>query len=187
MNTTSISLLERLRGPNAGLAWSDFVELYAPLLHEWTRRLGVCDADAHDLVQEVFLILLRKLPTFQYDKSRTFRGYLHTVLLNKWHEQGRRKALPVDRLPEAVEQVAVPDDTIAFAEEEYRQFLVRQALLLMQREFQEQTWKMCWEYIVNGKSAAAVATELGTTAGAVRVATSRVLARLRGLLEGLVV
>ncbi len=64
MSTTPVSLLEQLRQPTAARAWPRFVELYAPLLYDWARRLGLQDADAADLVQDVFAILLRKLPEF---------------------------------------------------------------------------------------------------------------------------
>src|SRR5207247_788531 len=35
--------------------------------------------DAADLVQEVFKVLVRKLPEFTYDRDRTFRGWLHVA------------------------------------------------------------------------------------------------------------
>jgi RNA polymerase sigma-70 factor (ECF subfamily) len=55
----------------------------------------------------------------------------------------------------------------------------------MQTDFQQQSWQACWQHVVGGKPAAQVATELGPGPGAVYVATSRVLARLRRELEGL--
>jgi hypothetical protein len=38
MNTTSASLLYRLRQPGQPDAWTRFVTLYPPLLQLWTRR-----------------------------------------------------------------------------------------------------------------------------------------------------
>ena len=40
MNTTSVSLLERLRQPGAAEAWGRFVHLYTPLLYYWARGAG---------------------------------------------------------------------------------------------------------------------------------------------------
>src|SRR2546421_13117696 len=71
---TPASLLERLRQPAAPAAWNRFVELYTPVLYAWTRRLGLQPADAADLVQDVFTILVQKLPTFQYDKQKSFHA-----------------------------------------------------------------------------------------------------------------
>src|SRR5262245_1478691 len=56
MDTTSVSLLERLRRPGAHEAWARFVHLYTPLLYYWARRLGLREEDAADLVQDVFTV-----------------------------------------------------------------------------------------------------------------------------------
>ena len=83
MNSTSASLLQRLHQPEAAEAWARFVKLYTPLLFFWARRLARLDADAADLVQDVFAILVQKLPDFQYDQGKGFRNWLRTVLLSK--------------------------------------------------------------------------------------------------------
>jgi hypothetical protein len=44
-----------------------------------------------------------------------------------------------------------PDSTAAFAEAEYRPYLVSRALEVMQGDFQRTTWKACWEYVVAKK------------------------------------
>jgi RNA polymerase sigma-70 factor, ECF subfamily len=183
MHTTSISLLERLRRPDESLAWTRFVELYTPLLTSWARRLGLSDSDAADLVQEVFAILVRKLPSFAYDAHKSFRGWLKTVALNQWRAMQRRKS-PTPIETAALEELPAPDAE-AFWESEYRAHLVRRALAIMQAEFQPTTWKACWECTVNGRPAPEVAAELGLTVGAVWAAKFRVLRRLREELDGL--
>jgi len=96
MDTTPGSLLERLRQPGQPEAWRRFVQLYTPLLFHWARRLGLQEQDAADLIQDVFLVLARKLPDFTYDRRQSFRGWLRTVTLNKWRESARRRGLPMD-------------------------------------------------------------------------------------------
>jgi RNA polymerase sigma-70 factor (ECF subfamily) len=75
MNSTSVSLLERLRQPAAPEDWGRFVQLYTPLLYYWACRLGLQEQDAADLVQEVFTTLVQKLPEFAYEPDRSFRGW----------------------------------------------------------------------------------------------------------------
>lgn len=41
------------------------------------------------MTQEVLIVLVRKLPSFQYDLSKRFRGWLWTMLVNKVRAQGR--------------------------------------------------------------------------------------------------
>jgi RNA polymerase sigma-70 factor (ECF subfamily) len=176
MHTTPPSLLEQLRRPDDQKAWRLFVDLYLPLLFSWSRRIGLQESDAADLVQEVFALLIQKLPEFTYDPNKGFRNWLRTVLMNKWREIRRRPPLPpVGGAPEkpAADAVAV------LAEEEFQRHLVVRALALMQAEFQPATWKACWEHAAVGRPAAEVAAELGLTVNAVYLATGRVLRRLR--------
>ena len=57
--------------------------------------------------------------------------------------------------------------------------LLKNALELIRREFHERTWQAFWGVVVEGRAAADVAADLEMTPGAVRVAKSRVLLRLR--------
>src|SRR5262245_11952147 len=179
--STSTSLLENVRQPSATIAWQRFVQLYTPLMHHWARRrLGLHDTD--DLVQEVFSVLVQRLPEFQYEPGKSFRAWLWTVMRNKWLELRRRKAAH-QADDEALANVA--DQTEAFWEAYYRHHVVRRALELMQADFQPATWKACWEVVACDRPAAEVASELGLTIGAVHAARFRVLTRLRQDLQGL--
>jgi RNA polymerase sigma-70 factor (ECF subfamily) len=182
---TPVSLLERLRRPAEHAAWARFVRLYTPLLFYWARRSGCPEADAADLVQEVFALLVRKLPEFSYDPARGFRPWLRTVAHNCWRNLHRRARLPLAADAPDLDELAAPEPADPFWETEYRRHLVRRALELMQAEFQANTWKACWLCVVAGRPPAAVAAELGMSVGAVYMARSRVLSRLRRELAGL--
>lgn len=181
MHSTPASLLERLREPNDREAWEQFVHLYSPLLVHWAKKFRLGDDDAADFVQEIFALLLETLPNFQYDPARRFRGWLWTVASNKYRERRRRKVLHPLQDGEDVVARSYDDPD----EQEYRQYISRRALELMQRHFQPNTWKACWETVVNGRDMAEVARELGMTARAVYIARCRVLRRLRQELAGL--
>jgi RNA polymerase sigma-70 factor (ECF subfamily) len=145
----------------------------------------VQEADAADLLQDVFALLYQKLPSFTYQPLRSFRAYLKTVLVNKWRQGLRRQHLPASGDGDAVEALAGPDPLEDFTEHEYRHYLVARALQLMQAEFSPTTWKACWETTAAGKTPAEVARELGISVRAVYLARIRVLKRLREELEGL--
>jgi RNA polymerase sigma-70 factor (ECF subfamily) len=186
MHTTPVSLLERLRRPNEAEDWTRFVDLYTPLLYHWARRRGLRQVDAEDLVQDVFVALVKELPRFTYQPGQRFRAWLWTVLLNKWREKQRRAQLEAKARGNNLAAEPAADDTVAeMADQEYQSYLVQRALELMQTDFQPQTWKACWEYVVVGRPAAEVAAELGITLNAVHLAKSRVLRRLRQELDGL--
>jgi RNA polymerase sigma-70 factor, ECF subfamily len=173
MQSTSVSLLQRLHQPEARDAWARFVRLYTPLLFYWARRLARADADAADLVQDVFVTLVQKLPAFNYEPGKGFRGWLRTVLTNKWRERCRRRApQPVGGTEGLLGDLPGAEDE-AFGEAEYRRHLVQRALELMQAEFPPKMWQACWAYVVEGRPAAEVAKELGIATVTVYVAKSR--------------
>jgi RNA polymerase sigma-70 factor (ECF subfamily) len=185
MNDTPASLLERLRQPEPADAWERFVKLYTPLLCHWAQRLGLRRNEADDLVQDVFAILVQKLPQFCYDPQQRFRAWLWTILRNKHRERRRQQAGTGPVSDALLAELAVADETEAMSEAEYRQYLVRRAVQLMQNEFQPTTWKSFWELVVNDRPGAEVAQELGLSLDAVYAAKSRVLRRLRQELDGL--
>jgi RNA polymerase sigma-70 factor (ECF subfamily) len=186
MTKTPSSLLERLRQPFDPEAWARFVALYTPLVYSWGRRVGLQETDAADLVQDVFLTLLAVLPTFTYDRHQSFRRWMRTITLNQWRNTRKRWANRLRPGPEAdLASVAGPNDLEALWEAEYQRHLAGRALTIMRADFQETTWKACWEMVVAGRPAAEVAAELGLTPGAVYAAKFRVLDRLRQELRGM--
>jgi RNA polymerase sigma-70 factor (ECF subfamily) len=185
MFTTSVSLLERLRGPASRPSWERFVLLYTPLLYSWVRRLNMEEQDAADLVQDVLTTLVEKLPEFAYDPSKSFRAWLRAVTLNRWRNHLRRR--PAVSLGTDVEELAgVAAETMdTLAESEYRNYLVGRALRLMRTEFEPQTWKVFWEHVALGRPPAELASEFGMSVDSVYAAKSRILRRLRQELDGL--
>jgi RNA polymerase sigma-70 factor (ECF subfamily) len=182
MHSTPASLLERLRSADAD-AWVRFVRLYTPFLYHWARRHGLQSSDTADLVQEVFAQLLKVLPQFNYDPSRSFRAWLATVVNNKWRELNRNRrpqTVPADNLKE---EPAPPDD---FDDREYRVHVAARALQLIRSEFAPATWQAFWAVVVETRPANVVAVELKLTPNAVYLARGRVLRRLRAELAGLV-
>jgi RNA polymerase sigma-70 factor (ECF subfamily) len=147
--------------------------------------LGFHAQDEADLVQDVFTVLVRKLPEFRHDPRKRFRGWLWTVTANKARERRRRVPLQALAEPRLLAELTAPQDTEAISETEYREYLVRRALEVMRSEFQPTTWKAFWECATSKRSAAEVAAELDISIDSVYAAKSRVLRRLRRELEGL--
>ena len=156
------------------------------MIHKWARGIGLSDADAADLVQEVLLSVLNEIGKFEYDQSKSFRGWLKTITLNRARNLLRKlahRASPNGN--ESVSDATTPDHIEFLSAQEYNEMLAQRALEIMQAEFEESTWKACWQSIVDGKPAAHIAETLGITPNAVYLAKSRVLRRLRTELEGL--
>jgi RNA polymerase sigma-70 factor (ECF subfamily) len=164
--------------------------LYTPLLYSWCRRAGLSEADAAELVQEVFVVLLDKIDQFEprADDGRPgkFRSWLRTVTLNKWRDfLRRRREEPLEPNDAIWQEIAAPPDAERLWQAEHDHYVARRALEIMRAEFSEAQFKACWETTVNGRTVAEVAAELGMSVGALYVAKSRVLMRLREELAGL--
>lgn len=183
-HTTSLTLLERLQSPGDEEAWARFARLYTPLLYYWCRRSGLQEQDAADLVQEVFVLLVRKLPDFRYDRERSFRNWLRTVTLNKWRESQRRRAAEPGPAGADVNEVPAILDEWRLDETEFRRQLVANALPLIEHEFSPREWQAFHRHVVDGLPAAQVATQLGVRVGTVYAAKSHILSRLRQELQG---
>ena len=173
--------MDQLRGSNPGPAWGRFVRLYTPLLDHWAGKSGVPVADRADLIQEVFVVLIRVAPTFQYEPGRSFRAWLHTVFANKWKDACRKKSPGLL----GSDANAIPAAIPPIDEAEYRAVLVARAAKLIEADFNAATWQAFQRTAVEEQPVAKVAAELGLTANAVYLARSRVLARLRHELAGL--
>jgi RNA polymerase sigma-70 factor (ECF subfamily) len=180
MLTTSYSLLERLRQPNAdSQAWERFVQLYTGLLYRWARRWGLQEADASDAIQDVLLVLLRELPSYKPTPNVRFRTWLWAVTHNRVRSL-RRKRFPGSLGDDLDTIESVASDALAEQEgAEELALLARRAVDMLRSDFQPSTWKAFWETAVMGRTGRDVAHELGMTLGAVYAARFRLQQRLR--------
>ena len=177
--STSRSLLVRLQAANDQEAWARFVEIYTPLIFYWARRMGLQQAEAADLVQEVLALLVVKLPNFHLDSQGSFRSWLRTVTTNKLREIWRKKTL--NWQPASQSALAdIPEETnTKFWEVEYRQQLVDRLLQLARKDFAPKTWQALHSLITTDRPAAEVADEFQINVWTLYSAKSRLLARLR--------
>jgi RNA polymerase sigma-70 factor (ECF subfamily) len=182
MRDTPVTLLQRLReGPAADpSAWQRFVEMFAPLVFQWARRFGLQDADAEETVQDVFLTLLRRLRTFDYNPNQSFRAWLSTVTRNQALARLRRSAASP-----LVEDIPGPESDSELERREYCAWIMQRATQIIARDFEPLTWSAFQGYVLENKPAADVARDLGMSRNAVYIARNRVLARLRDVLAGL--
>ncbi len=185
IDTTRASLLLRIRDPRDRIAWGEFVELYAPLVHAYGMKHGLQDADAADLAQEVLRRVARSAGNFEYDPARgKFRGWLFTVTRNELSKLVVRNAKKAKGSGDTqVHEVLAQQPERAPDEQEwdreYQWTVFHWAAERVRQEFREATWQAFWLTAVSGREAADVARELNVSVGAVYIARSRVTARIR--------
>jgi RNA polymerase sigma factor (sigma-70 family) len=193
MPETPISLLDRLWRRQDPQDWQRLVDLYTPLVRQWLRTQSLQPADADDLVQEVMAVVVRELPRFRHDLRRgAFRRWLRLIMINHlrifWRTK-RPRTLPAspDSGNDLLAQLEDPDSRPSqLWDQEHDQHVARRLLELIEPEFEPTTWQAFRLLVLEEKSTADVAAELGISVNAARIAKSRVLSRFRQEIEGLI-
>ncbi|HEX5272045.1 MAG TPA: sigma-70 family RNA polymerase sigma factor [Gemmataceae bacterium] len=179
MDTTSDSLLEQLRHSPDEAAWARFVHLYSPLLFRWARQAGLDEADAGDLVQDVFVILLKELPHFEHDPARSFRAWLKTVTQHAWSdfvEGFRHRAVGQDGRLHTLEARA---DLAKRLTDEFDHELMEAAMDAVRQRVAPQTWDAFRLTALEGLAGGEAARRLGMPVANLFVARHRVQQMLR--------
>lgn len=187
---TRLSLLVRLRDARDDGAWSQFVEIYAPLVYGFARKHGLQDADAADLTQDVLQAVSGAIRKLDYDPRRgSFRGWLFTVARNKLRNFLAKQKRPgrgtgdSDAQRRLQEVPAPAEDQAAWWDQEHERRVFAWAAAQVRGHFQESTWQAFWQTAVEGKTGPAVARGLGLSVAAVYLAKGRVMARLKELIQ----
>ncbi|MFO0807433.1 MAG: sigma-70 family RNA polymerase sigma factor [Gemmataceae bacterium] len=185
--TTRASLFLRLRDRRDHAAWLEFVALYEPVVYRLLRQRGLQDADAREVMQDLFLAVNRVIDRWDPAKERgSFGGWLRRVVRNlviNWLQQRRRRrpeASGDSGLQALLEMVPASDSPESSEfDQALRRAAFHRAAEQVRGEVHETTWKAFWETGVVGATPTQAAIALGLTPGAVRVAKYRVLTRIR--------
>lgn len=183
---TRPSLLLRLRDARNQQAWTEFLEIYEPLIARLVRRRGIQAADIGEVTQEVLLAVASSIHRWESDPAKgSFRGWLATIarnlVVNFLIRQSRHPRGSGDsQIKRWLEDQPAPEGEMsALFDLERKRQTFRWASEQIRTEFRETTWRAFWLTAVENRDIADVAKELGVTAGMVYVSRSRVMKRLR--------
>jgi RNA polymerase sigma-70 factor (ECF subfamily) len=161
-----------------GAAMETLLARVRAIAHRYSRaRLYHCPGGIHladDVAQDICLAVLRALPRFR-DRGRPFEAFVHGIASHKVADAQRslaRAPIPADELPDEVDLAPTPEDRAVHRSDlEYAATLLdrlpttlREVMLLR---------------VAAGMSAEETGAALGMSAGAVRVAQHRAVARMR--------
>ncbi|CAJ1585082.1 sigma-70 family RNA polymerase sigma factor [[Mycobacterium] wendilense] len=160
-------------------ALREVLETIRPIVVRYCRaRVGTAERSglsADDVAQEVCMAAMLALPRYK-DQGRPFLAFVYGIAAHKVADAhraaGRNRAEPTESVPERYspdmgpEQQAINADSAARMEELLKVLPEKQREILILR-------------VVVGMSAEETAAAVGSTAGAVRVAQHRALAKLK--------
>ncbi|MDX6744425.1 sigma-70 family RNA polymerase sigma factor [Actinocorallia sp. A-T 12471] len=151
-----------------------------PMVVRYCRaRLGRVSGQYHaadDVAQEVCIAVLSALPRYR-DMGRPFASFVFGIAAHKIADALRaaiRTAVPTEDLPDGPDERPGPEETVV------RYLEAAQAREMLGR-LPAQQRELVLLRVVRGLSAEETGTVLGMSAGAVRVAQHRALARLRAM------
>ncbi len=155
------------------------LEIIRPIVVRYCRaRVGATERSglsADDVAQEVCLAAITALPRYK-DQGRPFLAFVYGIAAHKVADAhraaARNRAEPTDVVPERFSMDTGPEQMALDAESSARMNRLLAVLPEKQRE-------ILILRVVVGMSAEETAEAVGSTAGAVRVAQHRALARLK--------
>lgn len=184
-STTRPSLILRLRYPDDATAWQEFLEIYQPLVFRIAKSKGLQTADALDMTQEVLVRVARAVNEWDPDPDcGTFRGWISQIarnlVIDYLRAKNKRPQTGNDSaIRQLIEQVPADCAESQFYDLEHERQVFLWASERVQSQFQTSTWQAFWRTSVQQHSVERVAAELFLTPGAVYIARSRVMARLK--------
>jgi RNA polymerase sigma-70 factor (ECF subfamily) len=189
LDTTQAHLLWAVRESGNQDAWNIFFRIYAPMLRQFARRLGLNESECDDATQEVLMAVQRSLRDGSYDPQRgKFRGWLYGV--------ARNRALSAHRARQRRTRVqstggdtdmdllsGIPDhreDALREVwEQEWRFALLEEALRNLQPVLGDKAFRAFELYALENRSVADVAAELGIAPASVYTYKNRVLGAIK--------
>ncbi|MFN7575367.1 MAG: RNA polymerase sigma factor [Planctomycetota bacterium] len=180
---TRHSLIQRLQDGGDDAAWEEFASIYRPIIVRIALRKQLQFDDAEDLAQQVLLLVLKNIGNRKTDPARArFRTWLQTVVRNAtMNALSRRPKDQASGGTTSLQQLhQCPDkaDSLWFDLEWQRETL-RWVAQQVRGEFEPATWTAFWDTAIEQISAQEVAERIGKSVGAVYIARSRVMQRIK--------
>ena len=176
---TSLTLLQRIIGGD-DLAWEEFSSRYVEVLRAWCRRWGVPRSDVDDLVQETFLIVISRVTHFERRGIGSLRAWIKEIARRCWcnvqrraerhHnvillERFRRSRLALDSLESEFDRLS-------------RQELLQTSMSIVQKKVAPKSWSAFRLVVLEGRTGAEAAEQLGMRVDSVYMAKMRVQKRI---------
>ena len=175
----------RLRDRDDDDAWKQFIDLYGQTIFQFARSRGLQDADAADLVQEVFRRVGNSVGRLEYEKQKGgFRAWLFTITrncLNTFFRKQKRVAHSLnDSNAAGLGQMADQhDDLNERWEQEFQRQIMAQAIQVLRPAIEPKTWSAFELTAIENRPIDDICELLDMSRGAVYVARSRVTKKLR--------
>lgn len=186
---TQLSLIVKIRDAGDEDAWSEFVQIYQPVVQRFVRRHSLQYADAVEITQEVLSRVAKSIESWDANHQKsTFRGWLYRITRNITIDFLRKKKIERQRMASSdagLSQVADMgnNDQSQEFDREFEKQVFYWAAEKLKPSFKPANWQAFWMSTIDGVPVIDVAKQLQMTPGNVYVARSRIMSRLSELVQ----
>ena len=179
--TTNSSQLRHVQSGNSA-AWQEFYQKYSDMIYFIGLKRGLCPEECDDLMVEVMTTFWRKMDdAFIYDRSKgTLRSYLgqiaHYCAMRIFNGR-QQNTVPFDP------SIEYPDDVDKIMLEEWRNFLLEQALDTLRLSVDTETYQVFYMSFVQKCSVAEIASVTRKSPNNIYVIRSRCMAKLKKIIS----
>ena len=188
---TRTSLLRRLKQWEDQESWRDFFNTYWKLIYGAAVKAGLNDAEAQDVVQDIVIVVAKKIEEFKYDPALdSFKGWLlyltrkRIALHYRKRERERGRASPGSEGSDLGADLSrIPDPAgVGFEgiwNAEWEKNLADAALARAKQESNPRQFQIFSLYVLKQWPVKEVARTLGVTVAQVYLAKHRISALVR--------
>jgi RNA polymerase sigma-70 factor (ECF subfamily) len=189
---TTTLILEGLANSENSQAWSGFVGYFKPILVGFARKSGLNQQAAEDFAQQALLEFFKSYRTGRYDREKGRLSHWLFGIARKVLSQTFRRSKPEkvatdlqrstsDSQP--LENFADPSAAEDLWQQQWEKMVMQICMDRARKEFDEKTFAAFEMYALQDLEPTEVAKRLGLSRNAVYIAKSRILSRLRELIE----
>jgi RNA polymerase sigma factor (sigma-70 family) len=187
LDATRRSLVDRLADLDNRSRWQEFFDTYWRLIYSVSRRSGLNDAEANDVVQETVISVARNIT--RYDRAAgSFKAWL--LQMTRWRiaDQFRKRMPESDHTPAGeshrqtgtLDRIASPGATLETAwDEEWRERLLEAALERVKRQVSSRHFQVFDCLVRKRWPAAKISGELGVNIAQVYLIKHRLSSLLK--------
>ena len=186
---TSTTLLRNISSDAQHCRWGEFVRRYQPMMEDYLKA-HFPGLDAEDIVSETLVAVSDALKNYRYAPDETGRFHNYLTGIQKHKALSRRKM--AERHAKSVaafeDSAKSADDSSAMAEEqEWKEtvFAIAVRQLLADETIQDRTKQVFLRVAINHESPDAVADSFGIKRNAVDQMKSRMMTKLREIVDSL--
>jgi RNA polymerase sigma-70 factor, ECF subfamily len=189
---TTTLILEGLADSQNNQAWTGFVGYFKPILVGFARKSGLNQQAAEDFTQQALLEFFKSYRTGNYDRAKGRLSHWLFGIARKVLSQTFRRAKPEkvatdlqrstsDSQP--LENFADPAAAEDLWQQQWEKMVMQICMDRARKEFDEKTFAAFEMYALQDVDPTEAAKRLGLSRNAVYIAKSRILSRLRELIE----